>query len=719
MTNWPWPLDGVQNWFESLWNNINSWIWSGVEWLKGEVFKHIGWLKERIEEGWSWLSGEVWKHILWLKSRVEEGWSWFLTEVGSRINWLRDEIVEGRNWLSGEVWKHITWLKDRIVEGWNWIDSEVSKHLEGFRKWAQDGLKWIVNEVYTRLTNTAQTLQTAFNGAFEGFVKGIVEFFSPILKPIQEFFAWLWGELQKAWVKFTEWLQNTLKWLLEQIQYVLSYLAGLMQTARQIFVTPIENMCRQAIDSISNAIKPGSPPPEIQTSVENMFLTLKDRLESEVDRIYSSPVDLGATVGKAGAIASLGIVASIVAQAIATAADNVQPLRRIGIPEIIRDIGRNLGLAFVCGTPITVMLETGLFRPLRYYYNEKYAPYIPREEDLIKLRLRGQLEDNDYYKYMRWQGYSHEWSSKLLEANRVLPSEADLRNFVWRGLISEDRYISTLRQMGYHEDFIDCYRQMLVSIPTPSDLVRFVVRECFPLEELPPAPEEFVKYMSWYGFDEKWCRGYWEAHWVLPSISNLQELFWRGIISEEEFRKYIVWHDYKPVPRPGISKSDTDLMLELMWDYPTKIDARWMYRWGTIDRDELLELAKARGVHPAWREKVVDAWIKNEYADEINRIVSELKRDYVLGFFSDEDFRNALRELGYREEQIEYELADAIAEAIREKHREILNILQKALEKGKIDEAEFRSLASKYGIQEWKINDIIELVRLEKMVMAE
>ena len=80
---------------------------------------------------------------------------------------------------------------------------------------------------------------------------------------------------------------------------------------------------------------------------------------------------------------------------------------------------------------------------------------------------------------------------------------------------------------------------MLISIPTPSDLVRFVVRECFPLEELPPAPEQFVKYMAWYGFDELWCRGYWEAHWVLPSISNLQELFWRGLLTEEEFRRYI------------------------------------------------------------------------------------------------------------------------------------------------------------------------------------
>jgi len=297
----------------------------------------------------------------------------------------------------------------------------------------------------------------------------------------------------------------------------------------------------------------------------------------------------------------------------------------------------------------------------------------------------------------------------MLLASYWIPSFEELQQFVWRGLITEEELVSQMRLKGVVPRYADYYKDLTWRIPGPSDLIRFVVREVI-------TPDDFKDWMRKQGYNEYWSDAYWEAHWELPSFSNLRDAFWRGIISEEEFKKYVVWHDYKPDPRPGISKSDLDIMFELSWDPPEKLDARWMYRWGIINKEELLEIAKYRGVHPNWRERVVEAWIKNEYMSDINRVVEELQDDYVEGFWSDDDFRSALKELGIRDEEIEYRLQEAKRQAIRYFNRDVLKTLQSALEKGQIDEPTFMKLASDYGVQDWKINEIIEVVRLKRML---
>jgi len=181
-------------------------------------------------------------------------------------------------------------------------------------------------------------------------------------------------------------------------------------------------------------------------------------------------------------------------------------------------------------------------------------------------------------------------------------------------------------------------------IPGASDLVRFVVRECFPLENLPPAPEEFTKYMKYQGFREEWAKAYWEAHWELPPLSSLYEAFHRGIISKEEMKKFIVWHDYKPEPRPGISKSDVDIILELTYRIPNRTEGRMMYEMGILTDADIDEIVKAEGVHPKYQDKFKKFIKEFALRDDLRRIEREARYLFVQGKIDESKYREYLKE---------------------------------------------------------------------------
>ena len=250
-------------------------------------------------------------------------------------------------------------------------------------------------------------------------------------------------------------------------------------------------------------------------------------------------------------------------------------------------------------------------------------------------------------------------------------------------------------------------------IPSPSDLVRFVVRECFPLEELPRAPDEFTKYMRYQGYSELWSRAYWEAHWELPAPEKLYDAFHRGIISEEELRKYIVWHDYKPEPRPGISKSDVDIMLELTYDLPNKIETRHMMQLVLLTDDDIDYLVKAAGIHPRFRDKYKVYVRKYAYRSDIRNYEREARYLYAQGKIDINQYRKYLRKANIPPEL--HDMFVELAELYKLRRQKESEQTEKqvtyyqyaqAYRRGIISEAEFRDRLKGLGYPE----DVVDLL---------
>lgn len=123
-------------------------------------------------------------------------------------------------------------------------------------------------------------------------------------------------------------------------------------------------------------------------------------------------------------------------------------------------------------------------------------------------------------------------------------------------------------------------------IPTPSELTRMQLREVF----LPGRREELVgteerpvfdSYMAQQGFSKFWSDSVWGAHWQLPSISQLNEMLFRGVIDQEEWTRLVTFNDYEPTQIPRLQ--------EIIYNPYTRVDVRRMHRLGVLNDDELLQ----------------------------------------------------------------------------------------------------------------------------------
>ena len=186
-------------------------------------------------------------------------------------------------------------------------------------------------------------------------------------------------------------------------------------------------------------------------------------------------------------------------------------------------------------------------------------------------------------------------------------------------------------------------------LPTHSELCRMMIKDIFNM------PEDFVTAMTMRGMNPDIAMMYYLLHFKYPSPEKLIEFYTRSlagflvvkskeIFPDEEplisrlgigespvapadlnfegltvwnaLQKYFKWHDYffanwfkKSTDKKYIPKftSDRLIVLETAFDIPTRIDARWLWKWGIFSG---LGVEKARSLAPTLLGKIPEEWAR-------------------------------------------------------------------------------------------------------------
>jgi len=273
-----------------------------------------------------------------------------------------------------------------------------------------------------------------------------------------------------------------------------------------------------------------------------------------------------------------------------------------------------------------------------------------------------------------------------------------------RGLTSFANQVSMIRLKAIYLNMYQRYQNQAnpTMLPGSGDLVRSALREVWDptrREELlrEQAPSLYYKFMGEQGYNFDRAADYWAAHWVLPSVGQLNEMLHRRVITPEDWDRFVRYNDFDPEVRPWLkaisfkpyTRVDIRRMkdLELVTDqevldnykdlgyddehaermtiwtkaYIISVEMRARYSKGWVTPDVILGELIAAGVPESrakiWIQRIVKADQEERTAKERDLTKAEIVKGVKEAVLSVEEAIELLIDMGYDRDEAEYIIA--------------------------------------------------------------
>ena len=611
MTNWPWPLNGVQDWWEGLWNNI--------------INQATRVVREVTDTMWDWLIEPILRWFPSFNAFIKQQYDWFvsiLSRAEQTWNFLTGDLKPWLDWSWKQLSDFITSVPKRL--------SEIYNNIIGFGDFVRDLLgqrfddlyeylkpKWdkLVDDFTEVINPTLDRLQVAWSN-FQDWIKlHVTDPWGDWLKGLNDMFM---PFLTKFWADatttYTKVIQDFWKWFTDQVvPFVRNVTSG---TANAILegIKWIDDYVR---DSIGSGLD----------SIENYVKTLQQASPDQTMSITMSFLRSQAIMRQHAKMFSLSL--------------QVNPIFR-GVPfEDVFEGGEwQAVLGGIAGGFASGVIMSAVGKPIQYMMNRYIRPEILDPSTLQTAYLRGDISETD------WAWNMQSW--------------------------------------GFDDSKIDIIRKTYQWVPGPQDLIRLAVREAFAPESELQLQYISSDYMSWMKKQgaERWSKPFWHAHWVLPSIGNLNEMLWRKVTDLETWRKFVILNDYWPAMVDNLQK--------IIYTPYTRVDIRRMYVGGVIDRDQVNKAYHDIGYDDEHAENLTK-WTETQRTQVGKELtLSMITKSFRLGNTDRTHAIEMVMDLGYSQEEADfiistYEVQET--ETVRELSQARYDALYQA---GIIDENELK-----------------------------
>jgi hypothetical protein len=570
--------------------------------------------------------------------------------VTTTSTWVSNIVQSGFNFSNNFMQNLINWLWGENANQFYILQSLVNAQFAGLPPLLNYGNQWIVNQFGQRFD--------LFGGMMQGWLEALLGGFGGAMgSGFLGGFQWLFGTLLG--------LPGTLLGFFN-VNNVNAYaynLAGLQSLGEQWTMLAVQ----QLLQSIFN----------IQAK------STEDALSS-IQNVIRAVVRGSQTLG-----------------ALNVAAELLHPLKNASFEHLFGHEG---------WTGVAIGTLESLVAPLiDYLYEVTIMPLvrsaipgmIPPEAILEQMAVKGIIDPISYTNLMLTKGYNA-FSASLMLLNAAKALDPDtIITLLRRGEIDTNTAYQKLRANMFTLEDAGLQLKLQDIIPNVQDLITFVVREVI-------TPEDFTMWAEKQGLNKFWSGCYWEAHWRLPSVETVVDAFHRGVITAEELSKYLVWHDYKPTPRPGISVTDIDIFRATQKTLFTRVDARYAYEFGFWDFDRLVKHFQDLGYEDDALDQAL-VQVGRTLTEEKGKLETQAINDYTAGYISAEQLEVDLKALGLSPDRVEMRLQLANRKFEAEFKADLIKIYCTQYQNDLIDEADLDS-----ALAEFIINDLVRWAIVER-----
>lgn len=253
--------------------------------------------------------------------------------------------------------------------------------------------------------------------------------------------------------------------------------------------------------------------------------------------------------------------------------------------------------------------------------------------ELNILRLRGGIDVADYLTRSAKIGLSAENAEKIftLTQQRLDPdtlTRAFLRDLPM--LEGQKDHYDDLRQQGFSNDRIETIKKLAEILPPPQDIITWAAREVFEPELRTKfrldegLPSEYLEWAAKVGITGEVAKNYWAAHWVLPSITQIYEMWHREVIGEEDVDNFFVALDMNPYWRNHLKAISFRVF--------TRVDVRRMNKIGVLTEAETKRAYQDLGYAEDKAQKMMEfTLLYNEDPEEDEKTETDHRKDELKG----------------------------------------------------------------------------------------
>jgi len=375
-------------------------------------------------------------------------------------------------------------------------------------------------------------------------------------------------------------------------------------------------------------------------------------------------------------------------------------------------------LAVLVGA-LAMAISSGIAEPvgklMAQVVNQILVPTLVDPGTLIAMWRRGFISHSQLDTWLGYHGYGEKARESLKKISERLIDESTLTQAFWREKISDAEVSTQLEHRGFSPKEVALWKEARNIIPGPQDLISMAVREAFNdriasqfgYDE--DRPEEAKLWARRQGLSGEWFDRYWRAHWQLPGLVQVREMYQRGFIDENEVDLYLTAADIPSFWRTAIKK--------WMRSEVTRVDLRRMYDLGVITIDEVFDRYVRIGYTPEDARKLTE-WTEKQYLETERELTkSDILTMYQEGLLNSMEATTYLSSLDYQDESIMLLLAHRDLKRQQKYESTVISNTKKLYIKGIYDKTDVFAILGKLDTPGTFIEETLQVWDLEKKAL--